>query len=57
MMRSISAPLTSSNEDQRVSFLSKKYGISSAEVRGLIGRFGTNEKMLDAAVMRLKSSR
>jgi hypothetical protein len=32
-------------------------GISSAEVRGLIDRFGTNEKMLDAAVTRLKASR
>ena len=46
-------------KDQRdeISYLSEKYGISSAEVRGLIDRFGTNEKMLDAAVMRLKASR
>jgi hypothetical protein len=46
-------------KDQRdeISYLSEKYGISSAEVRGLIDCFGTNEKMLDAAVKRLKKSR
>jgi hypothetical protein len=44
------------DQGMRLAILSEKYGISSAEVGGLIDCFGTNEKMLDAAVARLKAS-
>jgi hypothetical protein len=42
---------------QDLGYLSKKHAISSAEIRGLIDCFGTNEKKLDAAVKRLKQRR
>ena len=57
--RKSSQPERKVAKDQKdeIRYLSEKYGISSAEVRGLIDRFGTNERMLDAAVKRLKASR
>ena len=43
--------------EAEISYLSEKHAISSAEVRGLIDRFGPDEKKLDAAIRRLKKSR
>ncbi len=43
--------------EAEISHLSKKHGISCAEVQGLTDRFGTNERNLDAAVKRLKQGR
>jgi hypothetical protein len=47
-------PKAAKGQRDEISCLSEKYGISSAEVRGLIDCFGSNEKKLDAAVKRLK---
>jgi hypothetical protein len=43
--------------EARISHLSEKHAISSAEVRGLIDCFGPDERKLDAAIKRLKQSR
>jgi hypothetical protein len=46
--------LTAKGLDAGIRYFTKKYGISGAEVRGLVDRFGINEKKLDAAIKRLK---
>jgi hypothetical protein len=43
--------------EAEISHLSKKHGISCAEVRGLIDCFGTDEKNLNAAIKRIKQGR
>jgi hypothetical protein len=49
--------LAAKDVDAGIRYLSKKYGISGAEVRGLVDCFGINERKLDAAVKRLKKGR
>jgi hypothetical protein len=53
----LSGPRAPKGIEAEISHLSKKHGISCAEVRGLIDCFGTNEKNLDAAIKRLKQDR
>jgi hypothetical protein len=44
-------------QDYEINYLAEKHGISRAEARDLLARFGTNREKLDEAARELKQAR